>query len=99
MQRGIGGAAFEPLENRRDREVTLGPTMLVLLGLGLFTLCGVCFVFGYAMGQHVSPPLTAGGAPGSAPSVTQVQNPTLSSKPAASQGSFQPKPGTDAPTA
>jgi len=96
MLRGIGGAAFEPLEKRRDREVTLGPTMLILLGLGLFTLCGVCFVFGYAMGQHVSPPLTAGGTPGSAPSVTQVQNPTLSSKPAPSQSSFQPRPASDA---
>ena len=94
MQRGIGGAAFEPLEKRRDREVTLGPTMLILLGLGLFTLCGVCFVFGYAMGQHGSRPLTAGG---STPSVTQVQNPTLSPKPAASQSSFQPRPATDVP--
>lgn len=99
MQRGIGGTAFEPLEKRRDREVTLGPTMLVLLGLGLFTLCGVCFVFGYAVGQHGSSPLTTGGAPGSTPSVTQVQNPTLSSKPAPSQSSFQPRPAADAPVA
>jgi DedD protein len=95
MHRGIGGTAFEPAETRRDREVTLGPTMLVLLGLGLFTLCGVCFVFGYAVGQHVSPPeaakvqaATATGTPG--------QNLSAQAKPSASQNSFQPRPTAEA---
>ncbi len=99
MHRGIGGTIFEPLEKRRDREVTLGPTMLILLGLGLFTLCAVCFVFGYAVGQHVSPPLAAGGVPGSALTTTPVQNQALSSKPAASQNSFQPHTTADPPPA
>jgi DedD protein len=95
MHRGIGGIAFEPAETRRDREVTLGPTMLLLLGLGLFTLCGVCFVFGYAVGQHVSPPTAARVQP-TATTGTPAQNTSTQLKPAASQNSFQPRPAADA---
>src|SRR5258708_33111779 len=95
MHRGIGGIAFEPAETRRDREVTLGPTMLVLLGLGLFTLCGVCFVFGYAVGQHVSPPAAARVQP-AATTGTPAQNISTQSKPAASQNGYQPRPAADA---
>ena len=96
MHRGIGGTAFEPAETRRDREVTLGPTILVLLGLGLFTLCGVCFVFGYAMGQHVSPPAGAAKVQAAAATGASGQNPSAQSKPSASQNSFQPRPAVDA---
>jgi DedD protein len=98
MHRGIGGTAFEPAETRRDREVTLGPTILVLLGLGLFTLCGVCFVFGYAVGQHVSPPVAA-RMQAAAATGTPAQNVSTQSKPAASQNSFQPRPAANAPAA
>src|ERR1700692_4391705 len=95
MHRGIGGTAFEPAETRRDREVTLGPTILVLLGLGLFTLCGVCFVFGYAVGQHVSPPPASARVQGAATG-TPGQNLSAQSKPAASQSSFQARPAAEA---
>lgn len=95
MHRGIGGTAFEPAETRRDREVTLGPTILVLLGLGLFTLCGVCFVFGYAVGQHVSPPPATAKVQGAAATSASGQNVSAQSKPSASQSSFQPKPAVD----
>src|SRR5260370_35721820 len=91
MQRCLGGTALEPLEKRRDRELTLGPTMLALLGLGLFTLCGVCFVFGYAVGQHGSPAAPATGVPTSTASSAPAQNSTAQSKPAPSQSSFQPR--------
>jgi DedD protein len=94
MHRGIGGTAFEPAETRRDRELTLGPTILVLLGLGLFTLCGVCFVFGYAVGQHVSPPPGAAKVQAAAATGTPGQNVSTQSKPAASQNSFQQRPAT-----
>lgn len=96
MHRGIGGTAFEPAETRRDREVTLGPTMLVLLGLGLFTLCGVCFVFGYAVGQHVSPPSGAAKVQAAAATGTPGQTLSAQSKPSASQNSFQPRQAAEA---
>ncbi len=52
MQRGLGGAAFEPVPASRDRELTLGPFLLTFIGCGLFALCGLCFVFGYAVGHR-----------------------------------------------
>jgi DedD protein len=99
MQRVFGGPTFEPLEKRRDKELTLGPTTLILLGLGLFTLCGVCFVFGYAMGQHGSPalPLALSSKSTAAnPAVAQNQSPVSPVKPAPSQSGFQPKPAAPA---
>ena len=54
MQRGIGGGEFEPIEERRDTEVTLGPFALTAIGLGLALLCGLCFVLGYAEGHRGS---------------------------------------------
>jgi len=97
MNRGIGGTAFEPVERRRDRELTLGPTMLAALGLGLFTLCGVCFVFGYAVGQHGSPPGPAGGASALTASGTPAQTASGQTKPAASQSTTQLHPVADVP--
>ena len=53
MQRGFGGTTFEPVQpQRQDRELTLGPFMLTMIGCGLFALCGLCFVFGYAVGHR-----------------------------------------------
>lgn len=51
-RRGSGGALFEPAEEKRDREVTLGPGMMAILAIGLLTLCGVCFLFGYGVGRR-----------------------------------------------
>ena len=92
MQKMFGETTLEPLEKRRDKELTLGPTTLLLLALGLFGLCGVCFVFGYAVGQHGAPvnpaeraQLSAAGS-GSTP-----QTSASSVKPAPSQNSFQAK--------
>ena len=97
MQRGFGGTLFEPVEKRRDRELTLGPTMLVALGLGLFTLCGVCFVFGYAIGLHGSPSPAAGGLTAAATVASAAQGPNSQTKPAASQNGVHPKAAAEAP--
>ncbi len=40
---------------RRDKEVTLGPLMLTVIGLGLLALCSICFVAGYAVGRRGTP--------------------------------------------
>ncbi|KAA6461127.1 hypothetical protein DYQ86_12820 [Acidobacteria bacterium AB60] len=102
MQKVFGGTTLEPLEKRRDKELTLGPTTLMLLGLGLLALCGVCFVFGYAVGQHGSPVTPAAGLTALTAKAGVAPTSTASSaKPAPSQNSFQPKPAapaTDAST-
>lgn len=52
MQRGIGSEEFEPLEEQRDTELTLGPVTLTAMGLGLLLLCGLCFGLGYSAGRR-----------------------------------------------
>ena len=101
MQRGPGGTAFQPIEEQRDRELTLGPATLGLLALGLLTLCGVCFVFGYAVGhRHAGSASTASLPPAGTPAIVQPAN--SQSKPSAGQGGAQPQPpstATDQPAA
>jgi DedD protein len=70
MQRGLGGGTvFEPVQEpvRRDRELTLGPATLGVIGVVLFALCAACFLFGYSVGHHAAEtgtavPLPAGDA-------------------------------------
>lgn len=86
-RRGSGGALFEPAEEKRDREVTLGPGMMAILAIGLLTLCGVCFIFGYGVG-HRSPQTSLQQA------ISTVPAPALTasnqSKPSASADGLQP---------
>ena len=96
MQRGFGGTAFEPQEDRRDKEFTLGPTMLVALVVGLFVLCGVCFVFGYAVGHRGVSESIASSAPSAGGGQGTTQPSSGQSKPSAAQNSFQPQQQTAA---
>lgn len=97
MQRGFGGTALEPLEQRRDKEITLGPAMLATLGLGLFALCSLCFVFGYAVG-HRGPgdqnPANAQIAGDTRPPATTTA--TLGKPSAGQNGLLPPQQKTDA---
>jgi DedD protein len=102
MQRGFGGTTFEPVQPvRRDRELTLGPFVLTLLGCGLFTLCGLCFVFGYSVGHRCAESSSTISVPPPAkPVLSQPASPQ--SKPAAGQSGVQPQPPaetTDSSTA
>jgi DedD protein len=91
MQRGLGGTAFEPIEEGRDRELTLGPSTLALLGLGLFAVCGLSFVFGYAMGHRNAESGGAASAPSTGiASILQPAKPP--SKPSAGQTGAQSPP-------
>lgn len=88
MQRGVGGGAFAPVQERRDKELTLGPAMLAGLGIGLLTLCGACFIAGYAVGRHSSPPSAGDSTQASAgPSAAQMLS--TQSKPLAAQAGSQ----------
>jgi DedD protein len=51
MHRSFGGTVFEPAEEKRDKEIVLGPFLLTVLGLALLALCSVCFLGGYAVGH------------------------------------------------
>ena len=84
MQRGLGGTAFEPLEERRDKELTLGPVLLTALVTGLLALCGICFFAGYAVGHR--------GAPALNPSALQAASPAGSTSSVPFAASNQPKP-------
>ena len=91
MQRGFGGTVFEPVQpERRDRELTLGAFTLTLLGCGLFALCGLCFVFGYAVGHRYADSSPAIALP--PPFKSAVAQPASSqSKPSAGQIGAQPQ--------
>jgi cell division septation protein DedD len=55
----------EPVEGRRDTELTLGPVMLLGIFFCLALLCGLCFGLGYSMGSRgVQAAATAGQQPG-----------------------------------
>lgn len=86
MPRGFGGTAFEPVEEGRDKEITLGPTMLALLGLALLALCSLCFIGGYALGHSGQGQSAVAATPGG-PSAAQL----FRDKPAAAN-SDQPAP-------
>src|SRR5438270_13548294 len=92
MQRGSGGTIFEPVQQpgRRDREVTLGPFMLTILGCFLFALCGLCFVFGYAVGHSNAESSTAISVPPHAP-IMMSQPGNSQAKRSAGQGGAQPQ--------
>jgi DedD protein len=95
--RGLGGTSlFEPAEESRDREITLGPAMLAALVVALLALCSVCFIGGYSVGRN-SQPVTAAPSP-SGPSAAQLlreqpkPGPTQTSSDA--QVAAQPTPTT-----
>lgn len=94
MRRGLGGAEFGPEGQQRDREFTLGPMLLTVLGLGLVALCAVCFISGYAIGHRASPDGAQTVATKEAPSAEQLfsQQP----KPSATPASQQPNPDSAA---
>ena len=97
MQRGFGGTTFEPVQpERRERELTLGPFMLLLIGCGLFALCGLCFVFGYSVGhRNAETSSTISVPPHVTPALAQSGNPQA--KPTAGQSGYQaPPPAIDA---
>jgi len=50
---------LEPIQQRRDTELTLNMGTLLGLFLGLVLVCGLCFGLGYTVGRHHSEPTSA----------------------------------------
>jgi len=96
MQRGFGGSVFEPVQEpgaeraARDRELTLGPAMLLTLGVILFALCAACFVFGYVEGRRSITESASVAAPPTPGTAAVGQPATPASKPSAGQSGAQP---------
>jgi hypothetical protein len=88
MHRDFGGLAFESREEGRDRELTLGPMMLIGLALGLCAVCAMCFLWGYSVGHHGAVQAVAPQA--SANNSVAMQLDSGQSKPAPSPNSPQP---------
>lgn len=85
MQRGFGGGEFEPAkEERRDKEVTLGPIALTGIGIGLFVLCALFFALGFAVGRHVGGAAATAAQPAPGQSVATTPSSSLSKPTAAS---------------
>jgi DedD protein len=91
MQRGTGGTVFEPVQpERRDREVTIGPFLLTLIGCMLFALCGFCFILGYGVGHRSAESSAAISVPPAMPALTPQA--AAQSKPPAAQGGETAQP-------
>jgi DedD protein len=84
MSRGFGGTAIEPMEEARDRELTLGPAALIAMALGLCGLCVMCFLWGYSIGHRGSAEAGSTPAPAGGPTAAQILS--GQAKPAANQG-------------
>jgi cell division septation protein DedD len=71
---------FKPGPHRRDKELTLGPMLLLGLFFGLVLLCGLCFGLGYTMGSHsahnTSAAVQQSGAGASLPSAGSPAKPS-----------------------
>lgn len=55
MFESFGEKESEEDRPQRDRELTLGPAMVIGVVGGLLLLCGACFGIGYSMGRRSSP--------------------------------------------
>jgi cell division septation protein DedD len=89
---------FEPIQRRRDTELTLGNFTLLIVFFGLVLLCALFFGLGYAMGHHAALQPSPAGQESAAkslmstmaasvrpkPSATPQANSAASSRPAAS---------------
>jgi cell division septation protein DedD len=77
------------MDEARDKELTLGPTALIAIALGLCALCALCFVWGYSVGHRSRAEALSAQAPAAGgPSAAQLL--AAQPKPAANQGSLQP---------
>jgi cell division septation protein DedD len=78
----------QPVERRRDTELTLGPVVLLGLFFVLVLLCGLFFGLGYSVGRHhspdSSPPVQQAGTDVSSPGTISSPKPS-----AAPQGASQ----------
>lgn len=77
-------------EPKQDRELTLGPWLLLFLSGALLVLCAVCFGAGYLIGQRGSVHLDAGKTPAVGTTTPDASAPASVAKPGASGATSSP---------
>jgi cell division septation protein DedD len=94
---------FEPVQYRRDTELTLGSGTLLAIFFGLVLLCGLFFGLGYAVGHHGAPQPAAAGLGTAASAQTSTPAVSVRPKPPAapqtSAGYLPPAANGQGPTA
>jgi cell division septation protein DedD len=70
MRGAFDDEEFEPVQRRRDAELTLGAGTLLAIFFGLVLLCGLFFGLGYAVGRHGAQPSSAAIQEPSAPTAS-----------------------------
>ncbi|HEY1649059.1 MAG TPA: SPOR domain-containing protein [Terracidiphilus sp.] len=94
MRGAFDDLELEPVQARRDTELTLGSgTLLVIFG-GLVLLCGLCFGLGYMLGHHGSQSPTA-AAPAAETASQPLGAGSSLAKPSATETAAQPSPEAD----
>jgi cell division septation protein DedD len=101
MRGAFDDEEFEPLQRRRDAELTLGSGTLLAIFFGLVLLCGLFFGLGYAVGHRGSQPSSAvlqepsATTPAPSPSARPKPSATPQNNPAApSSAAVAPSPST-----
>jgi len=74
---------FEPVQRRRDAELTLGNFTLLIVFFGLVLLCALFFGLGYAMGHHAALQPSATGQEPDAKSLMSTTAASVRPKPSA----------------
>lgn len=74
---------FEPVQRRRDTELTLGNFTLLIVFFGLVLLCALFFGLGYAMGHHAALQPSATGQESDAKSLMSSMAASVRPKPSA----------------
>jgi cell division septation protein DedD len=74
---------FEPVQRRRDAELTLGNFTLLIVFFGLVLLCALFFGLGYAMGHHAALQPSATGQESAAKSLMSTMAASVRPKPSA----------------
>jgi DedD protein len=81
----------QPVQVRRDTELTLGSGTLLAIFFGLVLLCGLCFGLGYTVGHHGSQLAAAAAQPAAAPQPMESSN-SIAKPQATGQAAQTPPP-------
>jgi DedD protein len=89
---------FEPIQRRRDTELTLGNFTLLIVFFGLVLLCALFFGLGYAMGHHAALQPSPAGQESAAKSLMSTMAASVRPKPSATQQANSAASSRPAPT-
>ncbi len=89
---------FEPVQRRRDTELTLGNFTLLIVFFGLVLLCALFFGLGYAMGHHAALQPSDAGQESAAKALMSTMAASMRPKPSATLQANSAAPARPAST-